>query len=92
MIVVNQELNMGDTNEFRLSDKSIGQIAKLVQLGILTGTDIIDHLRMMILTSKDGQLVPSAEYSKVFDDSVQKLADKADELMQSANSNRADNR
>ena len=36
--------------ELRLTDEVIGQIAKLVQLAILTGTDIVDNMRMIRLT------------------------------------------
>ena len=32
-----------------LHDSTIAHIAKLVQLAIITGTDVIDHLRMMKL-------------------------------------------
>ena len=34
-------------NQYNLSDEVITQIAKLVQLAILTGTDIVDNLRMV---------------------------------------------
>ena len=37
-------------NELRLTDEVIGQIAKLVQLANLTGTDIVDNMRMIRLT------------------------------------------
>jgi hypothetical protein len=33
----------------RFNDSVIAHIAKLLQLGILTGTDIVDHLRMIRL-------------------------------------------
>jgi hypothetical protein len=36
-----------------LHDTTISHIAKLIQLSLITGTDIIDHLRMMKLTCKE---------------------------------------
>ena len=40
----------------RLDDSVIGHVAKLIQLAILTGTDIVDHMRMMRLTEDDQTL------------------------------------
>ena len=37
----------------RLHDSTIAHIAKLLQLAIITGTDVIDHLRMMKLDIDD---------------------------------------
>ena len=48
----------------KINDEVIAHIAKLVQLGILTGTDIIDHLRMIRLTEQEGELYLDEEYSK----------------------------
>ena len=31
----------------KLDDTTIAQIVKLIQMALLTGTDIVDHLRMM---------------------------------------------
>ena len=36
-----------------LHDSTIAHIAKVVQLAIITGTDVIDHLRMMKLDVND---------------------------------------
>jgi len=41
---------------FTLSDKTIAVIAKLVQVGILTGTDIVDNLRTLRVEA-DGELL-----------------------------------
>ena len=42
----------------RLNDSVIAHIAKLIQLGILSGTDIVDHIRMIRLriASEEGEL------------------------------------
>ena len=59
---------------FNLSDASIAQIAKLLQLAIITGTDIVDNLRLMRLTAgEDGYLVPETEYLENFERNLNKL-------------------
>ena len=57
----------------RLHDNTIGHIAKLVQVAILTGTDVIDHLRMVTLREEDGMLLVEQEYLDVFEDQIQKM-------------------
>jgi hypothetical protein len=61
----------------RLHDNTIGHIAKLVQVAILTGTDVIDHLRMVSLTEKDDMLFVEQEYLDVFEDQIQKMLNNA---------------
>jgi len=57
-----------------LDDTAIAQIVKLIQMALLTGTDIVDHLRMLILEANDQQkLVINAEYAKVFNASLEKM-------------------
>jgi hypothetical protein len=61
----------------RLHDNTIGHIAKLVQVAILTGTDVIDHLRMVSLREEDGMLHVEQEYLDVFEDQIQKMLSNA---------------
>ena len=63
---------MENENNYPLSDETIGQIAKLLQLAMLTGTDIVDNLRMLKLSvnSDTNQLDPSPGYSGMFDEQV----------------------
>lgn len=71
--------------EYKLSDESIGQIAKLVQLAILTGTDVVDNLRLMRITpSEEGSLSldPTSDYLEVFDTNLQKLQDQITDMSQ----------
>ena len=53
-------------------------IAKLVQMAILTGTDVIDHLRMMELNQSGELLELDEEYQQVFDDSLTKMLKNAE--------------
>lgn len=61
----------------RLHDNTIGHIAKLVQVAILTGTDVIDHLRMVTLREEEGMLLVDQEYLDVFEDQIQKMLNNA---------------
>ena len=61
----------------KLNDSSIAHIAKLIQMALLTGTDIVDHLRMMELEDSEGSLVLGSEYAEVFDHSLQKMIENA---------------
>lgn len=59
---------------YRLSDQTIAQIAKLLQIAILTGTDIIDNLRTIRLNaSDDGLLDPTPEFLEHFEMSLNKM-------------------
>lgn len=61
-------------SELKLSDAAIAQIAKLLQIAILTGTDIVDNIRMVRLTQNDdGTLTPSDEYTKMFEAQLEAL-------------------
>ena len=40
----------------KLNDEVIAHIAKCVQLAMLSGTDVIDHLRMITLKEEDNEL------------------------------------
>ena len=62
----------------KLHDTSIAQISKILQMAILTGTDIVDHLRMVTLEEQeDGMLYIEKEYKKIFDDSISKMLSNA---------------
>lgn len=54
---------------YRLSDQTIGQIAKLLQIAIITGTDIVDNLRTIRLRTDDGGefLDPTPDYLENFE-------------------------
>lgn len=65
---------------YKLSDSCIAQIVRLIQLGILTGTDVSDQLRTFeVAQTKDGKLEPSPDFLENFENNLQKLADAAQE-------------
>ena len=62
----------------QLHDNSISHIAKIVQLAILTGTDIVDNLRaIQFEVTDDEKLLINAEYVRVFEENLSKLLQQA---------------
>ncbi len=64
----------------RLDDSVIGHVAKLIQLAILTGTDIVDHMRMMRLTEDDQTLFLDADYEENATRNIQAMVEQIEEL------------
>jgi len=69
---------------YTLSDTAISYIAKLVQLAILTGTDVVDNLRMLRLVADGDSLSPTAEFKDTFQQNLDDLAQKALDLQNDA--------
>lgn len=57
----------------QLHDTTIAQIVKLIQMALITGTDVIDHFRMMQLSVQDNKIFLDEDYVKVFDASIDKM-------------------
>ena len=68
--------------QYKLSDSSIAQIVQLLQLGILTGTDVSDQMRTLRLSvdKNKTELVPSEDYLEMFKENLAKLQEAADSL------------
>ena len=67
--------------DMKLNDEVIAHVAKLLQLAILTGTDIVDHMRLIrLVQGKDDELILDLEYSKNAEVNIQKMLDDVDEL------------
>ena len=58
-----------------LDDIVIAHIARLVQMAMLTGTDVVDHLRMMRLKKgeDDTTLSLEEEYSNIHNKSLEEM-------------------
>ena len=41
------------SQDLKISDEVISHLAKIIQLGILSGTDIVDHMRMIRLQESE---------------------------------------
>ena len=61
----------------KLHDTTIGHIAKLVQIAILTGTDVVDHLRMLTLKNDEEFLHLEDEYYEIFNSQVERMLENA---------------
>ena len=69
-----------NTTSYKLADSSISQIARLLQLAIITGTDIVDNLRTLRLSTGDNNsLVPDVEYLSQFEDNLNKMVGQLSE-------------
>jgi hypothetical protein len=72
---------MSEENEtvttYNLSDTAIAHIAKVLQVAILTGTDISDNLRQFELTEdSNGNLTISEDYTTTFNTNLEKMMDE----------------
>jgi uncharacterized protein YbjQ (UPF0145 family) len=68
------------SNTVTLSDHAIVRIVDLLQLALLTGTDIIDNPRTLRLTVDGSRLIIGDEENQAFMDAVKRLQDRAEEL------------
>ena len=65
------------TTTFNLSDTAIAHLAKVLQVAILTGTDISDNLRQFELTEDaNGNLTVSENYVTIFNDNLEKMLEE----------------
>jgi|LWDU01.1.fsa_nt_gi hypothetical protein len=67
--------------ELVLSDTTIGHIAQLLQMAILTGTDIIDHLRMAKFTASGtgSNIELHPDYYENFQANIQHMMEELEE-------------
>ena len=61
----------------KLNDEVIAHIAKILQMALITGTDIVDHLRMMVLDENEGMLSLNQEYNENNEANIQRMIDEA---------------
>jgi hypothetical protein len=71
---------MGNTTEnFRLSDNVIGHIAKSLQIALITGTDIVDNLRLLELTTHNEELVLTPDCEESFNKNLANMMENLPE-------------
>lgn len=70
----NKEYEMSQ-QVYKLSDSTIAQIVQLIQLGILTGTDVSDQMRTMrvVLDNDAGAVCPDPDYLEMFNENLRKM-------------------
>ena len=66
---------------YKLSDSTISQIVQLIQLGILTGTDVSDQMRTMrvVVNTEDNTVCPDPEYLEMFNQNLERMKSTDDE-------------
>lgn len=76
------ETPASDKKYYKVSDELIGMIRELVQLALLTGTNIVDHMRTLVVqeSDEDGRFITvSPEYVQAYNEMVEKLSVEAEE-------------
>lgn len=63
----------------QFDDSVVGHVAKILQMALITGTDIIDHMRMIRLSEKDSKLFLEDDYQQTFDVSLDTMLKNAQE-------------
>lgn len=66
--------------KFTLSDKAIARVVDLLQVALLTGTDIVDNLRTLQLTADGEKLTISEDDDVQFRQGIERLQEKAQEI------------
>lgn len=74
---------MSEKKNYRLSEQFIEQLARTLQLCLMTGTDITYHLRQFRLQDNGEEMVLTEEYLNYFDNMVKKMTADAEAKMRS---------
>ena len=69
----------------RLSDNSIAQLVRVLQLAVLTQTDITDNMRLMRFVAEDDLIDIDSDYLETFEANLEKLAAEAERLQKLEN-------
>jgi len=64
----------------KLNDSVIAHFVKLLQLGLLTGTDIVDHFRMVRLTLEEDELFLNKEYEATQEENIDRMLQQVNEI------------
>jgi len=64
----------------KLSNQIIAEISRLLQVAILTGTDVVDNLRMIEVEESEGILVLTEAYVNNSELNIERLVEQAQEL------------
>jgi len=69
-------------NNIKLNDNVIAHLVKLLQIGMLTGTDIVDQFRMIRLTIEEDELFLDKEYEENQEANIEKMLKQASEAIE----------
>lgn len=65
----------------KLNDSAIAQIAKSLQIAMLTGTDIVDNLRQLEFICEDNTLHVDPDYASRFEENVEKMLSEVNQTV-----------
>ena len=65
----------------KLNDSAIAQIAKSLQVAMLTGTDIVDNLRQLEFICEDNTLHVDPDYALRFEENVEKMLSEVNQTV-----------
>lgn len=71
-----------DDKVFTFSDDLVATVAQLLQLAILTGTDVYDHLRTVQVVEQEGVLVVAPAYREKLNAEILRLSQRAEQSSQ----------
>lgn len=57
----------------KLDDSVIAHIAQLIQIAIITGTDIVDNMRMITLVESNGSLTLDPDYESQNQENLERM-------------------
>ena len=78
---------MVDEKKFKLSDDLIAVVRELVQLALITGTNIVDHLRAVeVELDEQEKVVPTVGYVEAYNKMVEELVQKANDTQKKIDS------
>ena len=67
--------------EYHLSDQAIIQVARALQVAILTGTDVVDNLRLIRFEIEEGDVMTVSEsYANEFSEGIKRMLEEAEML------------
>lgn len=93
VIVGDETLEITPVQKYKLSDEVIGIVRELVQLSLLTGTNLVDHMRAVVVeTTADGKYITvSPEYVESYNKYIDNLNAQAEAEMKAMQETSATN-
>jgi|TARA_R110000824_G_scaffold384199_1_gene578059 hypothetical protein len=77
--------------EYKLDDEVISQIAKMLQVAILTGTDVVDNLRTVRVRvdEESDRIILGSEYKAEVDSQIEKMLEFANKSSETNSEDRS---
>lgn len=76
----NSEMTEVKKTAYKVSDDLIAVFRELVQLSLLTGTNIVDHMRAVRVELVDDMVVPTEDYISQYNAYIEELEHQAEKL------------